>query len=643
MRTFALLLLALGGICGALRAEPREEFFRIDQPLLLGYGRVQERLEAIRAERPVVGLHLSGGSARAFAHLGVLKRLEQEGIYPDVVVTNSMGSTIGLLYAAGVPLEVIEDLFRTVDFGELFTLKLPTSGGIADLRGLLALVHALVGEVDVAQLPLPVVAVCEDLRSMRRVLVAEGSLAEVLHAAIAIPALFEPVDRDGLTLIDGGISNLVPLEPFAGLSEAVISSTAFYNRELEPNDPLTVFNMAINIGKSRTAVVDIKRFRPFLIRTDVEQFSFMGWHQLEEIEQRGYDSCSQRIEELVGYLADTGVRLPMRDARAEVSELYRERWQAIKRLLASGRSLPLSRGFGAVQLHPVALRLYRARNRLEQANYAAASYLYEAGYSSVRLGLLTGARSRQGAFLNLTTAVGGRLTLDLQNYAFLTLADWVAQRPVTYHLLQAGLPFQLAERLTAAAFLAGELLVPLAEGEQEARVVSGARLQLRSPNTLAAAELSAFWRLPAASGLEAELLLRQRLAGSVHLFTRALLHQCWQGQEAPTYNDFFRGVVPGGPLDSYAVFNGELILAPEGLAVPLWESILLKNLELSLFGDVLWEEATSLSRRLDPAFGVSLQGEAALWGLIPLQAMLSAGYDLQAERAFFSLNLGKPY
>jgi len=123
MRT-AVLLIALASACLAPAAEPREDFLRIDRPLELGYARVQERLEAVRALRPTVGLHLSGGSARAFAHLGVLRRLEEEGLYPDVVVTNSMGSVIGLLYAAGVPLDVIEEYTRParyLEFGRVVT------------------------------------------------------------------------------------------------------------------------------------------------------------------------------------------------------------------------------------------------------------------------------------------------------------------------------------------------------------------------------------------------------------------------------------------------------------------------------------------------------------------------------------------
>ncbi|MBN1837109.1 MAG: patatin-like phospholipase family protein, partial [Spirochaetales bacterium] len=270
----AWLFVTLGG---ALFALPREEFFEIDRPIEYGYEALTRRLEPLRRQGPVLALHLSGGSARAFAHIGVLRRLEELGAYPQVIATDSMGSIIGLLYAAGVPLDVIEDIVATIDYGDLFSLKLPTAGGIMDPRGLLAAARALVGDPDVAELPIPIVVVCEDLRSMRRVLLAKGSFLTVLWAAIAIPAAMDPVKLEEFVLIDGGITNLVPLEPFADLADFTISSTAFYNRELEPNDPVTVLNMSINIAKSRTAVQDIKAYEPFLIRNDVEEFSYMGY------------------------------------------------------------------------------------------------------------------------------------------------------------------------------------------------------------------------------------------------------------------------------------------------------------------------------------------------------------------------------
>jgi hypothetical protein len=69
--------------------------------------------------------------------------------------------------------------------------------------------------------------------------------------------------------------------------------------------------------------------------------------------------------------------------------------------------------------------------------------------------------------------------------------------------------------------------------------------------------------------------------------------------------------------------------------------VIFRHLELSAFGDLFWREAAGLSSDIALSLGASLQGEAGLWGLIPLRAMLSAGYDLEKGRAFVSLNLGR--
>jgi predicted acylesterase/phospholipase RssA len=98
-----------------------------------------------------------------------------------------MGSIIGLLYAAGVPLEVMEDIFRHFEYSELFTFKIPLRGGFMDLRGLLSLAQALVGNVDIAELPIPVVVVCEDLRSMRQVILCRGDLLILKQSSTGMP------------------------------------------------------------------------------------------------------------------------------------------------------------------------------------------------------------------------------------------------------------------------------------------------------------------------------------------------------------------------------------------------------------------------------------------------------------------------
>ena len=659
MRTMAVLALLLTWTSPVLFPAPREEFFDIDRPIYLGFEEIEARLGSLREQRPVVALHLSGGSARAFCHLGVLKRLEEQGVVPDLVVTNSMGSIIGLLYAAGVPVDVMEDLFRSVDYSQLFTPKLPTSGGVTDLRGLLALAGALIGKIDIAELPVPVIVVCEDLNSMRKVLLCRGDFLEVLRAAIAIPAVFEPVEMEGLLLLDGGISNLVPLEPFMDLADAHIASTAFYDRDLKADDPVTVLNMAINIGKSRTGVRDIKAYRPFLIRNDVEQFTYMGWHQLDQIIQAGYESCSARSEDLQLYLQELGIEVPIREAnvpggsgpaaRERLGEMYRERWREIKRKMAAGYRLPLPRGFGAVQIQLLILKRYRGENRLEQNNYLALSYLYQAGYGGIRVGALSDLSGKWGALLHLDAAVRGRLLLGLQNYAFLNVDEMQVADSYTYHWLKAALPFILGESLVAGPYFSGELRLAVPEVEERLYLAAGLEARLTAPadRDFLQDRLSYFFQTPGIHGISNELMIRKRLVGALGAFSRALLNASLASSGGEgitlTYNDFFRGTGRDLLMDSFAVLNFDLILAPESLFFPLWEMLMLKNFELSAFCDLFWPEVLASSSRPEPSLGLSLKGEAALIGLMSMQASVSGGYDLGSSKPFVTLNLAALY
>jgi NTE family protein len=577
--------------------------------------------------------------------------MEEQGIHPDLIVTNSMGSIIGLLYAAGVPVDVMEDMFRRVDYSQLFTGKLPSSGGLMDMRGLLALTRELVGEIDISELPIPVIAVCEDLRTMRRVILCRGDFLTVLQAAIAIPAVFETVDTEGMLLIDGGASNLVPLSAFMELAEVNISSTAFYNRNHEPSDPLSVLHTTFNITKSRSAVEDIKRFKPFLIRNDVEHFTYMGWRQMEEIILKGYQSCDDRIEALEHLLHERGIKtpLPVPQYQQPYRERYESRWAEIYRKLTAGQPLYLPEGFGAVQIHLQLMKLYRRDNRLEQNNYLGLSYLYERGYGSVQFGALSDLGQKWGLHLDLDTALWGRLLLGLHNFFFFTWDGTEASQPYTYQHLRLSLPCLAGPRLLLRPFTGAELSISLPDGEENLFIESGLDLRLFSLQNedFLQERLAYFIGLPGIHGLANELMVRKRIIGPLHVYSRVLLRSCFDpGVNKAltlTHNDFFRGLGRGIDMGSFAVMNNDIILAPESLFFTLWETFMFKGFELSGFCDLFLPEAVELSQELEPSFGLSLKAELALMGLFTTTAVFSGGYDMGTEAPFFSLNLGAVY
>ncbi len=634
-----------------LSAAPEKSFFDVDKPIYYGLEELEDRLSTLRESRPLLALHLSGGSARAFCHLGVLKRMREQGIRPDLIVTNSMGSIIGLLYAAGVPVEVMEDMFRRVDYSELFTAKLPSSGGVMDLRGLLSLTRELVGDVDISELPIPVIVVCEDLRTLRKVILCRGEFFTVLRAAIAMPAVFETVDLEGMLLIDGGISNLVPLEAFMELAAVNVSSTAFYNRNHEPSDPLSVLHSGFNIAKSRSAVEDIKTYQPFLIRNDVEHFTYMGWRQLDEIIMKGYDSCDDRIEALERHLFDKGIETPMAVPQFEETyrELFKGRWNEIHRKLTAGQPLYLPKGFGAAQIHLLLRKLYRRDNRFEQSNYLGLSYLYERGYGSIQFGALSDFGQKWGVHLDLNTALRGRMLIGLHNFFFFTWDGSTTSEPYTYQHLHCSLPLLAGDRLLVKPFVGAELSMSIPYLEEDFLVESGLDLRLFSLETedFLQERLAYFFQLPGIHGLANELMLRKRIVGPLHLYARTLLRSCLEpGADkvlSLTYNDFFRGIGRDREMGSFAVMNSDLIFAPQSLFFPLWETFLFKGFELSGFCDLFLPEAVRLSEEIEPSLGLSLKVEMALIGLFTTTAVFSGGYDVGAAAPFFSLNLGAVY
>ncbi|MDC7247587.1 MAG: patatin-like phospholipase family protein, partial [Sphaerochaetaceae bacterium] len=97
------------------------------------YGRssfVSRINDRTQGKREPVGLLLSGGSARAFAHIGVIRYLEEKGITPDYIISNSMGSIVGIMYAAGLSSDQIFEISTSLEISSLFDITFPVAGGI---------------------------------------------------------------------------------------------------------------------------------------------------------------------------------------------------------------------------------------------------------------------------------------------------------------------------------------------------------------------------------------------------------------------------------------------------------------------------------------------------------------------------------
>jgi NTE family protein len=166
-----------------------------------------------------IGVALGGGSARGYAHIGVLASLERGGLSPDVVVGTSFGAVVGALYALGRSPAAMraeaERLRRRDVFPHIVDVGVRRGALLAGDR-LEAYFDRLVEGRDFADLRRTFAVVATDVDTGERVLLRDGPLAPALRASASLPGLFAPVVLGGRRLIDGGIGTPVPLDTLAG-------------------------------------------------------------------------------------------------------------------------------------------------------------------------------------------------------------------------------------------------------------------------------------------------------------------------------------------------------------------------------------------------------------------------------------------
>ena len=198
-----------------------------------------------RSARPRIGLVLSGGGARGAAHIGVLKVLDELRIPIDAIAGTSMGAVVGGLYATGFSAQDIERIVSTLDWQDAFKDRPPRAeltfrrkqedqnflvkfplglrgGNFLLPKGLIqgqklnqtlrTLTLPVARITDFDQLPTPFRAVATDLETGEAVVMRSGDLTSALRASVSAPGVFSPVERDGRLLVDGGLSENLPID-----------------------------------------------------------------------------------------------------------------------------------------------------------------------------------------------------------------------------------------------------------------------------------------------------------------------------------------------------------------------------------------------------------------------------------------------
>nr|WP_155088077.1 patatin-like phospholipase family protein [Winogradskyella ouciana] len=289
-------------------------------------------IHAQEDEQPKVGLVLSGGGAKGFAHIGALKVIDSLGIKIDYISGTSMGAIIGSLYATGYSGKQLENLFNTIDFDELINDKFPRASkpfyerdnsekyavslpfdrfnislpsALSRGQSVYNLLYQMMLPVnnvrDFENLPIPFFCIATNIETGESIIMDKGNLAEAVTASGALPSLFQPVIIDDKILIDGGVTNNFPVEELRAKGMDIIIGVdvqdALKDRKSLKSAPeilLQINNFrTINAMKKKASLTDI------YIKPDIAEFSVVSFSEGEDIIANGEAAARANIAELL--------------------------------------------------------------------------------------------------------------------------------------------------------------------------------------------------------------------------------------------------------------------------------------------------------------------------------------------------------
>jgi NTE family protein len=194
-------------------------------------------IQPLRSERPLVALALSSGGARGFAHIGVIKALEEAGIVPDIVTGASSGAVIGALYAAGKRGAELEEIALGLEQGDLVDVSLFGNGWVKG-EALQDFVNRQVEGRPIERLARPFAVVATEVKSRRLVVFNRGNTGVAVRASASVPNLFVPPVINGEEYVDGGLLSPVPVKLARAMGADVVIAVdvSWFARIRDPSE-----------------------------------------------------------------------------------------------------------------------------------------------------------------------------------------------------------------------------------------------------------------------------------------------------------------------------------------------------------------------------------------------------------------------
>ncbi len=269
-----------------------------------------------------IGLALGGGAAKGFAHIGVIKMLEANGIKADVVAGTSAGSVVGALYASGMDPFQLQARAVALDESSIRDVRL-FSGGLVQGVALQNYVNQEVGNRTLDRMPIPFAAVATRLETGDRIVFVRGNTGQAVRASSSVPGVFEPVRIGERHYVDGGVVSPVPVDAARQLGADFVIAVDISSKAsgTTPAGMLGIVNQSIAImgqalGREELARADV------VIRPQVNDIGPANFEQRNAAILQGERAALAAMPQLRAKIAELqrsrdAARVPARPATPE--------------------------------------------------------------------------------------------------------------------------------------------------------------------------------------------------------------------------------------------------------------------------------------------------------------------------------------
>ena len=245
-----------------------------------------------------VALVLGGGGCRGYGHIGVLRVLERNRLKPDLVVGSSVGSLVGALYAAQIPVEQIERFGKRLNQNMLRDWIFPKLGVFGG-AGIRRFVVSRLGQRTIESLPVRFAAAATDLRTGDAVILERGDLGRAVQASSSAPGLLEPVRIGSQLLVEGNLSAAVPVDAARrlGARRVIAVDVTFPPEQADLADPFDALYQGFSILTRRLALEERKR-ADVMIAPDLPEHHEMSGATIKAVIEAGERAAERALPEL---------------------------------------------------------------------------------------------------------------------------------------------------------------------------------------------------------------------------------------------------------------------------------------------------------------------------------------------------------